>query len=167
MWSWNNETSPLGNYPKKEWAQFRNSSVFKQSELFSIELASLEIKMTRTSVNDAAVQKVLFFRSVMPSTQVQTQDFLEVSVPCKSRQVTSDALQAASRRRQKDLQLLQQTVPLVPPRRSNEDINFVASIPSTQPQWPCGVVVACLLHTQEVPGSIPGRGSYLRQVSLH
>ena len=33
--------------------------------------------------------------------------------------------------------------------------------------WPCGVVVACLLHTQEVPGSIPGRGSYLRQVSLH
>ena len=32
---------------------------------------------------------------------------------------------------------------------------------------PCGVVVACLLHTQEVPGSIPGRGSYLRQVSLH
>ena len=28
-----------------------------------------------------------------------------------------------------------------------------------------GVVVACLLHTQEVPGSIPGRGSYLRQVS--
>ena len=31
----------------------------------------------------------------------------------------------------------------------------------------CGVVVACLLHTQEVPGSIPGRGSYLRQVSLH
>ena len=30
-----------------------------------------------------------------------------------------------------------------------------------------GVVVACLLHTQEVPGSIPGRGSYLRQVSLH
>ena len=42
-------------------------------------------------------------------------------------------------------------------------------------QWPGhvfgieigGVVVACLLHTQEVPGSIPGRGSYLRQVSLH
>ena len=32
---------------------------------------------------------------------------------------------------------------------------------------PCGVVVACLLHTQEVPGSIPGRSSYLRQVSLH
>ena len=34
-------------------------------------------------------------------------------------------------------------------------------------QWPCGVVVACLLHTQEIPGSIPGWGSYLRQVSLH
>ena len=34
-------------------------------------------------------------------------------------------------------------------------------------KWPCGIVVACLLHTQEVPGSIPGRGSYLRQVSLH
>ena len=34
-------------------------------------------------------------------------------------------------------------------------------------QWPCGVVVARLPHTQEVPGSIPGRGSYLRQVSLH
>ena len=31
----------------------------------------------------------------------------------------------------------------------------------------CGVVVACLLHTQEVPGSIPGQGSYLRQVSLY
>ena len=30
-----------------------------------------------------------------------------------------------------------------------------------------GVVVAHLPHTQEVPGSIPGRGSYLRQVSLH
>ena len=29
------------------------------------------------------------------------------------------------------------------------------------------VVVACLLHTQEDPGSTPGRGSYLRQVSLH
>ena len=34
-------------------------------------------------------------------------------------------------------------------------------------KWPCGVVVACLPHTQEVPSSIPGRGSYLRQVSLH
>ena len=33
--------------------------------------------------------------------------------------------------------------------------------------WPCGVVVARLPHTQEVPGSIPGWGSYLRQVSLH
>ena len=30
----------------------------------------------------------------------------------------------------------------------------------------CGVVVARLPHTQEVPGSIPGQGSYLRQVSL-
>ena len=38
---------------------------------------------------------------------------------------------------------------------------------TVEQQWPCGVVVACLLHTQEVPGSIPGRGSYLRQVSLH
>ena len=33
--------------------------------------------------------------------------------------------------------------------------------------WPCGVVLARLPHTQEDPGSIPGRGSYLRQVSLH
>ena len=33
--------------------------------------------------------------------------------------------------------------------------------------WPCGVVVASLPHTQEDPGSTPGRGSYLRQVSLH
>ena len=32
---------------------------------------------------------------------------------------------------------------------------------------PCGVVVARLPHTQEDPGSTPGRGSYLRQVSLH
>ena len=38
---------------------------------------------------------------------------------------------------------------------------------SSSTQWPCGVVVACLLHTQEVPGSIPGWGSYLRQISLH
>ena len=30
-----------------------------------------------------------------------------------------------------------------------------------------GVVLARLPHTQEDPGSIPGRGSYLRQVSLH
>ena len=34
-------------------------------------------------------------------------------------------------------------------------------------KWPCGVVVARLPHTQEDPGSTPGRGSYLRQVSLH
>ena len=33
--------------------------------------------------------------------------------------------------------------------------------------WPCGVVVARLPHTQEDPGSTPGQGSYLRQVSLH
>ena len=43
---------------------------------------------------------------------------------------------------------------------------FVERVPGLQ-EWPCGVVVACLLHMQEVPGSIPGRGSYLRQVSLH
>ena len=41
------------------------------------------------------------------------------------------------------------------------------SLSHLQISFPCGVVVASLLHTQEVPGSIPGRGSYLRQVSLH
>ena len=35
------------------------------------------------------------------------------------------------------------------------------------PRYHCGVVVARLPHTQEDPGSTPGRGSYLRQVSLH
>ena len=41
------------------------------------------------------------------------------------------------------------------------------SYPQSVRQWPCGVVVARLPHTQEDPGSTPGRGSYLRQVSLH
>ena len=30
-----------------------------------------------------------------------------------------------------------------------------------------GFVVVFLIFLREVPGSIPGRGSYLRQVSLH
>ena len=50
-------------------------------------------------------------------------------------------------------------------KRTAAYASALTSVNSTQ--WPCGVVVACLLHTQEVPGSIPGRGSYLRQVSLH
>ena len=48
-----------------------------------------------------------------------------------------------------------------------ESLRLSLAFSSVLPWWPCGVVVACLLHTQEVPGSIPGRGSYLRQVSLH
>ena len=63
-------------------------------------------------------------------------------------------------------------------RLSHTDVNYIIAVTAlqdryadpvkqTEVQWPCGVVVACLLHTQEVPGSIPGRGSYLRQVSLH
>ena len=47
------------------------------------------------------------------------------------------------------------------------DLSTLNTFIRQTPQWPCGVVLACLLHTQEVPGSIPGRGSYLRQVSLH
>ena len=40
-------------------------------------------------------------------------------------------------------------------------------VPQGQIESTCGVVVARLPHTQEVLGSISGRGSYLRQVSLH
>ena len=45
--------------------------------------------------------------------------------------------------------------PVVMVRRKDSSLRF------------CGVVVACLPHTQEDPGSTPGWGSYLRQVSLH
>ena len=55
-------------------------------------------------------------------------------------------------------------------RQRNKDKGWTPTItakPEGRLNGRCGVVVACLLHTQEVPGSIPGRGSYLRQVSLH
>ena len=56
------------------------------------------------------------------------------------------------------------------PAPSSHSVNMARTYPyslSYNTCGPVGVVVACLLHTQEVPGSIPGRGSYLRQVSLH
>ena len=76
--------------------------------------------------------------------------------------VTSITLEKASEARKRSVSLLASQASSLETMLSG-----VCEVSSWVDWWPCGVVVACLLHTQEVPGSIPGRGSYLRQVSLH
>ena len=49
----------------------------------------------------------------------------------------------------------------------NTNYEVTCEPPAVGKLWPCGVLVARLPHTQEDSGSTPGRGSYLRQVSLH
>ena len=57
---------------------------------------------------------------------------------------------------------------LLPPCiTTTEQVENTIRVTNIYSLWPCGVVVASLPHKQEDPGSAPGRGSYLRQVSLH